>query len=247
MTIEQVAKERGHSKPYLVGGVPRDRVRGVAKEIDDLDLTTTDGDAKDLGYSVAVSGKLKHDYFQLYDDNHCAIRIGGLKIDFSSHFIIPDIDSVLKAMGITELNSLVRETYSRDFTINTLLEDLELKNTYDLTKHALVDIQNELIRCPIPADITIKNDPKRILRAVKFALRFDYKIDDELQATIKKYAYLLKEFSAEYLKDKANEIVELDKKRGIELLTELGILKHIPITKKIYDELIKQRKLYNIL
>jgi poly(A) polymerase len=246
-TIDKVAKDRGLSQPFIVGGVPRDRVRGVAKEIDDVDLTSFAGDSQTLAYAVVASGKLPFTYFQIYDDGHAAIRINDLKIDFSSHFIIDDIDPVLKQMGVKDLTPLIRETYSRDFTINTLLQDLSLQNTYDITNKGLKDISSGLIECPIDPEITIQSDPKRMLRALRFALRFDYKIAENLGQTIKNNAHLLKTFSAEYLKDKANEIVKLDKDRGVQMLIDYGLLKYIPITKLIYNVLIEKRQLYYAL
>jgi len=240
--IEKTAKDRGLSRPFIVGGTVRDRIRGEAKEINDIDLTSENGDSVELAF--ACSKLIQYDYFQLYDDGHVCLRVGGLQIDFSNHFIIPNIDIELDRLGIKEKTTLVKEMFSRDFTINTLLQDLSFEKVFDITGSGVRDIRAGVVRCPINPELTIKNDPKRILRALGFALRFNYTIDDALIRAIKKYKYLLKDTSPEYMKDKANELIKLNSEKAIKLFIELGLLTIIPMTKLISDELIKAKLLY---
>src|SRR5271168_3226487 len=87
-----LAEKNNISQPYLVGGVPRDRFLGKIKEpkeIKDLDLTTGNVDAVQLGKLVAKSLDVKN--YRLYDDGHSSLSINGVMVDFSSHFIIPGI------------------------------------------------------------------------------------------------------------------------------------------------------------
>lgn len=241
-TIKRTAEENGLSIPFIVGGTPRDRVRGEAKEINDIDLTSQNGDSIDLAFACAEV--IPYTYFQFYDDGHASMKIGGLQIDFSNHFIIPSIDKELDRLGIKERTPLVREMYSRDFTINTLLQDLSFEKVFDITGQGLRDIKAGVIRCPINPELTISHDPKRILRALRFALRFDYTIDADLVKAIKKYRHLLKDASPDYVKDKANELIQLDAKRAIRMMIELGLLNVIPMTKVISDALIENKLLY---
>lgn len=240
--IEKTAEQNGLSKPFIVGGTPRDRVRGEAKEINDIDITSQNGDSIDLAF--ACSKIIPYTYFQLFDDGHASMRIGALQIDFSNHFIIPQIDLELNRLGIKDRTPLTREMYSRDFTINTLLQDLDFERVFDITGQGIRDIKAGVIRCPVNPELTISNDPKRILRALRFALRFNYTIDSDLIKAIKKYRHLLKNASPEYVKDKANELIQLDSKKAISLMIELGLLNVIPMTKLISDKLIENKLLY---
>lgn len=240
--IEKTAADNGLSKPFIVGGTPRDRVRGEAKEINDIDLTSQEGDSVDLAFACAEV--IPFTYFQLYDDGHASMKIGSLQIDFSNHFIIPEIDQELSKLGVKERTPLVREMYSRDFTINTLLQDLGFEKVYDITGQGVRDIRAGVIRCPIDAELTISRDPKRILRALRFALRFDYTLDPDLVKAIKKYRHLLKNASPDYVKDKANELIKLDANRAIKMMIEFGLLQVIPMTKLISDKLIENKLLY---
>jgi poly(A) polymerase len=241
-TIEKAARDNNLSTPFIVGGTPRDRVRNEAAEIHDIDLTSINGDSVDLAFACAKL--IPYTFFQLFDDRHCALKIGALQIDFSNHFVIPNIDAELDRLGITEKTSLVQEMYSRDFTINTLLQDLSFDKIYDITQQGVKDIKAGVIRCPINPELTIKNDPKRILRAIRFALRFDYSIDADLVKAIKKYRHLLKELSPDYVKDKSNELLTINPKKAIQLMIEFGLLNIIPMTKAISDELIESKMLY---
>lgn len=241
-SIEKTAEMNGLSRPFIVGGVPRDRIRDHAKEINDIDLTSEDGDSIDLAF--ACSEVIPYTYFQLFDDGHASMKIGALQIDFSNHFIISQVDAELNKLGIKERTPLIREMYSRDFTINTLLQDLSFKKVFDITNQGVRDIKAGVIRCPINPELTISSDPKRILRALRFALKFDYTIDIDLIRAIKKYRHLLKNISPDYIKDKANELVQLDSKKAIKMMIEFGLLNVIPMTKLISDKLIENKLLY---
>ena len=240
--IQTTAQDKQLSTPYIVGGCVRDRIRGAAKDFNDIDLTTAEGDSVSLAFACA--DKLPYSKFDLYDDGHAAMSVNGLKIDFSNHFIIPDISKELTRLGVKDHSPLAKEMYSRDFTINTLLQDLSFTKIYDITGKGVSDIKAGIVRCPINPELTIKNDPKRILRALRFALRFGYIIDEDLVRAIKKYAPLLKTLSPDYVKDKTNELLEIDSEKTIKYMYEFGLLKVIPLTKAISNALIEQKLLY---
>ena len=240
--IQRTAELNKLSTPLIVGGLVRDRVRGITKEINDIDLTSMNGDSSDLAYACAKV--IPHNTLQLYDDGHLSMKLNSLQIDFSNHFIIPEIDEELDRLGIKQKTPLTREMYSRDFTINTLLQDLNFESVYDITGKGVQDIRTHIIRCPINPELTIKHDPKRIIRSLYFAVRFDYTLDADLVKAIKKYRHLLKDASDEYVKDKANKLIKLNPEKAIDLLIQLDLLTVIPMTKTISDELIKNKMLY---
>lgn len=240
--INQIAKNNSLSKPFIVGGIPRDQVRGQLQEANDIDLTSERGDTIDLAF--ACSKVLPFKFFQLFDDRHISMIIDSIQLDFSNHFIIPTIQQELNKLHIKSPTPLIKELFSRDFTINTLLQDIETGEIYDFTKQGVKDIKAGVIRCPIDPNITIKHDPKRILRALQFALRFDYQLDDSLIKAIKKHKQLLKTINNEYVKDKANQLIKLNPDRAIEMMIEFGLLSVIPMTKTISDKLIESKMLY---
>lgn len=245
-TIDSLAKQNGLNRPFIVGGVPRDRVMGDrGKDVNDLDITTGDSGSIKLGELLAKH--IKDVKYRTYDDGHASVNVMGLRIDFSNNFQIPNIDGELKKIGIKEITPMKREIYSRDFTINTLLEDLSLSNIYDVTGEAEEDIKAGLIRCPIDPDVTIGSDPRRILRALKFSIKYGFNIEDNLKNALFVHRKKIQDLPKRFVQDRINEIVKLDNDKGMDLLIEYKILPLVDLTPLIYNTLIKRKQLVNYI
>ena len=79
--------------------------------------------------------------------------------------------------------SIREDLERRDFTVNTLLwrmsslhDGLASAEVLDLTGQGLEDLRNRTLRTPCAPDRTFTDDPTRMLRAVKFAMRYDLHI-----------------------------------------------------------------------
>ena len=246
-TIQKVALDNKISQPFIVGGIPRDRVIGKSNisTIRDIDITTGNNDSSSL--AKILHKVLPDSNYRVYDDGHSSINIRGLHIDFSSHFIAPGVEDELKRKNIKDIDSMKLEIYSRDFTINTLLETLDFTNIYDITGESIKDIEAKIIRCPVNPEITISVDPRRILRAIKFSIKYGFEIDDSLKAAIKNNREKIRNLPVKFVQDKANEIALLDDKKGIDSLIEYKVLPLIPLTKTLSDLLTQQRRLMRAL
>lgn len=246
-TIDKVARENELSQPFLVGGLPRDRLlgkRGKPSEVNDLDLTTGDKDSFILAQLLAKS--FPDSNFRTYDDGHSSLDVMGLHMDFSSNFIAPGVEGELRKKGISDITTMKLELYSRDFTINTLLESLDFAHIYDVTKEGIDDLQAGVVRCPVDPNITIGVDPRRILRAIRFSLKYDFKIEESLKRAMLNHRNKIKTLPVKFVQDKMNEIVRLDDK-GTDLLIEYKLLPLVPLTKTISDILIQKRQLARAL
>ena len=246
--IEDTARASGLSKPFIVGGAPRDRVLGKRSgesEIKDIDLTTGDGDSLKLAQVVARA--LPNSRYMRYDDGHSSVDILGVHLDFSSNFIAPGVEEEMKRLGVKEVDSMKLELYSRDFTMNTLLESLDFKSIYDLTGEGIGDIQAGLIRCPINPEISIGNDPRRILRAIKFAVKYGFRLEDNLKNSMMNHRKKIQQLPLKFVQDKMNEIVRIDTDNGLEMLIEYKLLPLVPLTKTISNILIQKRQLLRAL
>jgi poly(A) polymerase len=112
----------------------------------------------------------------------------------------------------------------RDFTINGLfydpLDDRVIDyvgGQDDLQRHVIRAIGNPLQR--------IAEDKLRMLRAVRFAARFDFAIDDATLAAIKQQAHELIIVSAERVAAELRLILTHNSRaRGVELLADTGLL-----------------------
>ena len=65
----------------------------------------------------------------------------------------------------------------RDATINALFYNLQTERIEDFTGRGLSDMANRIIRTPLAAYQTFKDDPLRTLRLIRFASRLDYTIE----------------------------------------------------------------------
>jgi tRNA nucleotidyltransferase (CCA-adding enzyme) len=69
----------------------------------------------------------------------------------------------------------------RDLTINSLFYNLHTEVVEDCTGMGIEDIRNGIIRTPLDPMKTFIDDPLRVLRAVRFAARLDFKITLEVK------------------------------------------------------------------
>jgi tRNA nucleotidyltransferase/poly(A) polymerase len=132
-------------------------------------------------------------------------------------------------------NNLEEDLRARDFTMNAIAYDLRAETIIDPFNGAS-DLRAKKIRACSQTSLT--EDPVRILRAVRQAAAFDFKIDLETRKSMKQAASLLPNVSPERKRDELFKILEGPKPdtsmRALEilrvfphLLPELSALKGI--------------------
>jgi poly(A) polymerase len=101
-------------------------------------------------------------------------------------------------------DSLQSDLSRRDFTINALALDVVALNAETPGVQTLFDFYNgfhdlsdRVLRTPIDPEVLFSDDPLRMLRAARFAARFDMTIDPEVEAAAVKMAEKLTIVSAE--------------------------------------------------
>ena len=112
----------------------------------------------------------------------------------TAHFMGLDLDFVnLRSEEYAE-HSRIPETMRfgtakedaerRDLTINSLFYNLHTETVEDFTGKGVDDIKNGIIRTPLDPMTTFIDDPLRVLRAVRFAARLDFKITPDVKAAM---------------------------------------------------------------
>src|SRR6185437_8228714 len=75
--------------------------------------------------------------------------------------------------------TLEEDLRRRDFTINTLLMDLD-GQVHDRLGSARADLESRVLRTPADPLQTFSDDPLRMLRAVRFAAQLGFRLDPAL-------------------------------------------------------------------
>lgn len=115
----------------------------------------------------------------------------------------------------------------RDFTINAMAYSPSKGHLIDLYK-GQEDIKDKTIRAVGDPDERFQEDALRMLRAIRFASQLGFAVSYETLVSTEKNADLIKNISAERIRDEFVKIIESDSPvEGIALLQKLGLLKHI--------------------
>ena len=132
-------------------------------------------------------------------------------------------------------NSAREDVLRRDFTINGMMLDPVLQRaTCNLTSSLLDyvggqnDLRDGLIRAIGEPHRRFEEDKLRMLRAVRFAARFDYAIEPETEAALRELAPGIAQVSRERVRDELTRMLtEGHARRAFELLDRSGLLRQV--------------------
>lgn len=79
-----------------------------------------------------------------------------------------------------QIGTPYEDAMRRDFTINALFYNLHTREVEDFTQRGLDDLRHGLLRTPLPPSETFMDDPLRVLRAIRFASRFEFAVVREI-------------------------------------------------------------------
>ncbi|KAJ2083682.1 CCA tRNA nucleotidyltransferase, mitochondrial [Coemansia sp. RSA 988] len=79
----------------------------------------------------------------------------------------------------------IEDALRRDITINALFYNIHTRTVEDFTGRGLADLQLGVVRTPLEPVQTFADDPLRVLRVVRFASRFDFRIDKDTEAAMR--------------------------------------------------------------
>jgi len=127
---------------------------------------------------------------------------------------------------VTFGKSLKEDISRRDFTINAMAMDKD--ENIIASKKQLSDIEKGIIRFVGDANTRIIEDPLRILRGVRFAVRYKFKLEDETKQAMIKHIKSLNDIPFERIQDELNKgIMLFEVQEYFNLLHDIGALKLI--------------------
>lgn len=209
---------------WAVGGFVRDRI--LNKRVKDIDLAVV-GDGP--GFAQSVARALRTRNIVIYP------KFGTALVDYNDfrlEFVTARSESYIEDSRnpIVTGSDLNADLLRRDFTINCIAFGLNEPNfgeIYDPLE-GQKDIAGKIIRTPLDPAITFKDDPLRIMRAIRFATRLGFEIEPKTFDALKAMRERLKIISQERITDELKKIILASRPSiGFYLLDDAGVLEII--------------------
>ncbi len=191
---------------YLVGGFVRDSVMGIPPHDYDLTTSATPSEMQQVFAAFrTIETGLKHGTLTVLMDEYpleiTTFRLDGEYLD-NRH-----------PKDVTFTRDLKNDLSRRDFTINAMAWHPE-KGLVDLFG-GQADCTNGILRCVGDAATRFQEDALRILRALRFAARLRFTIEENTAAAILEKQSLLHRISAERIAAELNGLLLAEGAEGI--------------------------------
>jgi tRNA nucleotidyltransferase/poly(A) polymerase len=246
--LSEAAKRLGMAEhSYIVGGAARDFALGF--DVKDIDVvvepkngknavTLAEEVARMLGgipvhpdqYGVVHIGPVATD--QVYD----GVNLKGQKIEIVTsrkEKYDRSKDKGSHKPSQVEPGTIMEDLLRRDFTFNTLVWRLldvangpDREHILDLTGMGFRDLQDKIVKTPLDPTETFSDDPSRMLRAIRFAVKYGFDLDPATRKAIKAKAKDIKRMPYEAVDGILfNKILPLpDAKKALSIMKGLGLL-----------------------
>jgi len=218
------------AKIFEVGGCVRDELLGL--QSDDIDFTFVCENSKSVeeGWGEMVTWMTEKGFEIFLQTPECyTIRAKFPKGD-PNEGLVADFVMARKEVGyvkgtrrpILELGTLEDDLIRRDFTVNAIAKDIE-GNLID-PFGGINDLKSKILKTPTNPKVTMMDDPLRILRALRFSLTKDLKIDGEIMEAMKQPDILSKlkqTVSQERIRVEITKMMKFDTITTMELLVDV--------------------------
>jgi poly(A) polymerase len=197
LKVLQRLKKAGF-EAYLVGGCVRDLLLG--REPKDFDVATNASpeQVKQVFRNCRIIGRrfrLAHVFFGREIIEVATFR--GSESDASDQQVIHEDGRLLRD---NVFGTLEEDVWRRDFTVNALYYNIRDFSVVDYTG-GMYDHANAVIRLIGDPNLRYREDPVRMLRAIRFAVKLGFTLHPETEEPIYSQAELLKSIPAARLYD----------------------------------------------
>ena len=209
--------EKEGYEAYVVGGYVRDLLLGISSY--DIDICTNATPKELMSIFPSASPKNLGGIDFKIKEYHIEITTYREEIKYKNR----------KPIEFNYINNLVLDLERRDFTINALCmnskgEIIDLVGGID-------DLSNLKIKMIGDEEVKIKDDPLRILRAIRLATILNFNLDKALYKEIKDNKDLILLLSNTRIKEELDKILLSNNvKKGLNLMNDLGLLSILKIS-----------------
>lgn len=225
-------KDAGY-QGFLVGGAVRDLLLGRQPKDFDIGTNAHPEQVRELFRNCRLIGRRFH---------LAHVRFGQEIIEVAtfraSHTLMDDDNSVDedsrrvldnhgRILRDNLYGSIDEDVWRRDFTANALYYNIYDFSIWDYTG-GVADAKARVLKLIGDPETRYREDPVRMLRAIRFAAKLDFTIDAGSARPISKLAYMLDGVPAARLFDEVNKLFLAGSAvRGFELLREYALLAHL--------------------
>lgn len=222
---------KNNYEAYIVGGCVRDAILGF--EPNDYDITTsaTPKAIKDIfrDFKCIETGIEHGTVSVVIDDDIYEITTYRIEGEYKDHRRPENVDFTSK---------LEEDLKRRDFTINAMAYN-EKEGLIDLFG-GNIDIENKIIKTVGNPYNRFNEDGLRMIRAIRFSSKLDFKIEDNTLLAIYDNAKIIKNISLERITDEFNKIILSNKPENVIYLFKTKLLNYLNISSEENENKIKE-------
>ena len=224
---------------YIVGGCVRDTILGI--EPNDYDITTN------------AMPKVIMEIFKEFRCIETGIEHGTVSVvidediyEITTYRIEGEYKDHRRPENVDFTNKLDEDLKRRDFTINSMAYN-EKEGLIDLFG-GKVDLENKIIKTVGNPYDRFNEDGLRMIRAIRFSSKLDFKIESNTLLAIYDNAQIIKNISLERITDEFNKTILSNKPENIIYLFKTQLLNYLNISsEKDEKKIIQMYKKFALL
>ena len=231
-------KEGGY-QAFLVGGGVRDLLLGLHPKDFDVATDAHPEDLRRLFRNCRLIGRrfrLAHVYFGREVIEVATFRGAQEEVgqEPAENVLTDDTGRIIRD---NSYGAIEEDVWRRDFTANALYYNIKDFSIWDYTG-GVHDVRARVLRLIGDAETRYREDPVRMLRAVRFAAKLDFSIHRDSERPLEELAPLLRDVPAARLLDEALKLfLTGHAQKSFELLREHGLFGYLfPFSDRTLDD-----------
>ena len=211
--------ENGY-EAFIVGGCVRDSILGITPN--DYDITTNAKPEEIIdifkGFKIIDNG-IKH--------GTVGVVIEKEVYEITTYRLEGEYEDNRRPKDVEFTTYIEDDLKRRDFTINAIAynDKLGIVDKFN----GITDIKNKIVKTVGNPDERFNEDGLRLVRAIRFSSKLNFKIEDKTLKSIYKNVDIIKNISKERITDEFTKMILGDNPQDIILLYRTGIFKSIGI------------------
>lgn len=209
---------------YLVGGAVRDLLLEIIPKDFDIATNATPDQIKQVLPSTRIIGRrfrLAHVHF---GREYFEVATFRAPHDNSEKGLVSREGRIIHD---NVFGTLEEDAYRRDFTVNALFYDLQNAEVVDFVG-GVKDLKKRQLRMIGEPDVRYREDPVRMLRAIRFSSKLGLKIEAETEAPIREMSNLLSNIAPARLFDESLKLFHSGQAiKILEALREYKLLQYL--------------------